>query len=82
MLILLTESRWRDLEIGTLADHLEETADEANKVVAGVETAAEQCRDQNTLTDSEAVSVLNTTLHDLASIRSSVLHSHWSIPRI
>ena len=48
-----------------LDSYLAERALELNKVVAGVETAAEQCAALNSLPDTAAASVLNETLYDL-----------------
>ena len=54
----------------TLDQYLWQQAVQHKKVVAGVETAAEQCEAFNSLSDSAAVSSLNATLSDLEGFRN------------
>ena len=59
----------KDLHISVLDQYLEDQALKNNKVVAGVETAAEVCEALNSLPDTAAVSILNATLYDLEGMR-------------
>ena len=60
----------KDLHISVLDHYLEEQALKNNKVVAGVETAAEVCEALNSLPDTAAVSLLNETLSQLEQMRN------------
>ena len=60
----------KDLHIPVLDQYLQVKALQQNKVVAGVETDAENCEAMNSLPDAAAVSMLNATLYDLKGKRN------------
>ena len=69
-MLSLTKDDLKDFSSAVLDRYLEEQALRLNKVVGGVETAAEQCAAFNSISDTMAVSLLNSILYELEQMRS------------